>query len=121
MHLSEKIEILLDEIEQNPERELSEKEQVIVDVYETATLIIEDGLNVFWFSSLNEDRMIKAFDEIGAHEMMDLIQSSQWCKSSAEDRGDYSETEEGHLAEIEEELLPKLEDLSEFLEDYLEE
>lgn len=121
MRLSEQIEILLDEIESDPERELSEKEKVIVDVVEATTLIEEDGLHAFWFSSLSEELVIKALDEIGAYEIVDLVQSSQWCKSSAEDRGDFSETEEGHLSGIEEELMPKIDDILELIEDYLEE
>lgn len=121
MQLSEQIEILLDEIENDPDRDLSQKEQVITEVIETSLLIEESGLHAFWYSSLSEEVVIKAFDEIGAHEIIDLIQSSQWCTSSPEDRGDFSDTEENHLSGIEEELMPKLDDLSELIEDYLEE
>ena len=121
MQLSEQIEILLDEIENDPDRELSDKEQVIVEVIEAASLIEESGLHAFWYSSLSEKIVIKAFDEIGAHEIIDLIQSSQWCTSCSDDRGEFSDTEENHLSGIEEELMPKLDDISELIEDYLEE
>ena len=121
MRLSEPLEMLLAEVEDDPNRVLSEKEKVVIDVIETSSLILEDGLHAFWFSSLNEDLAIKGFDEVGAYEIVDLIQSSQWCKSSSEERSEFSNTEEEHLSEIEAELMPMFEDLSDYLEEYLAE
>jgi hypothetical protein len=120
IQFSDKIEILLEEFE-TEDRELSSVEKVIVNVVEAASLIDEEGLHSFWHSGFNENLVIKSFDAIGAFEIIDLIQSSQWVKSAADDRGDLSDTEESHLSDIESELLPLLEDLSDLIEEYLEE
>ena len=87
---------------------------------EATSVIQAEGLNTLWHCSLVPENVIKSFDEVGAHEIVDLITSSQWCVSSPEDRGEYSDTEENHLSEIEEELEFKFEDLPDILEEYLE-
>ena len=116
---SDDVEILIEELEQKDE--LSPKEKIILDVIDTINIVEEDGLHGFWYSSLNTETSIKALDEIGAAELVDLIQSSQWCTSSASDRGELSETELTHLSELEEDLIPMLEDVPELLEEFLEE
>lgn len=121
IQFTEAIENLLEDLENKEENEISSSEQVLLDAVEAGNLVEEDGLHAFWYSSLNTEKAIKAFDTIGAFEIVDLIQSSQWCCSSHDDRGNFTSTEENHLSEIEEELIPKLEDLSEFIEDFLEE
>lgn len=120
IEFSEAVEELIDTLE-SEERELSEREQVVMDVIEVVRLIDEEGLHEFWFGPLNCEQSIKALDEIAAYEIVDHIQSSQWVQSASEDRNDFSETEAEHLAEIEEELYEKLEDVSELIEEYLEE
>ena len=120
MEYSAKIEDILLKVEDNPELELNELESVVVEVTEAAALIESDGLHELWHSSMDPDKVIKSFDEIGAFEIVDLIQSSQWCVSAASDRGEFSDTEENHLSEIEEELEMRLEDLDGFLLEYLE-
>jgi len=120
IEFSETVEELIDELE-SEERELSEKEQVVMDVVETVRLLDEEGLHEFWFGPLNSEQSIKALDEIGAYEIVDQIQSSQWVQSASEDRNDFSGTEAEHLSEIEEELYERLGDVSEFIEEYIEE
>lgn len=121
IQLSEEIEILIEEVSNKDDGEISLPEQIVFDVVEAANLIEEDGLHAFWYSSLNTERVIRAFDSIGAFEVVDLIQSSQWCTSSSDDRSAFTNTEESYLAEIESELLPKFDELVDFIEEYLEE
>lgn len=120
IQLNEDIEILIEEVGNKDDSQISASEQTVFDVVEAANLIEEDGLHAFWYSSLNTERVIRGFDSIGAFEVVDLIQSSQWCTSSSDDRSAFTYTEENHLTEIESELLPKFEELVDFIEEYLE-
>jgi len=117
---SEQVEEIIEAIDTDPERDLASHEKIVLDVVEAAAIIESDGLQMIWVGPLDPDVAIKAFDEIGAFEVVDLIQSTQWCSSAADDRGNYSETEENHISEIEEELFVKLEELPDLIDEYLE-
>lgn len=117
---SEQVEEIIEAIDADPDRDLASHEKIVLDVVEAAAIIESDGLQMIWVGPLDPDVAIKAFDEIGASEVVDLIQSTQWCSSAADDRGNYSKTEENHISEIEEELSVKLEELPDLIDEYLE-
>lgn len=119
LDFSETIEELLEGVENDPDRKLSEEEQHIVNVVEVVTITEEEGLHGFWSSSLNHDGLLKSLDEIGAHALLDLYQSSQWCGNKGEGQ-ELTEVELGHLEEIESELPVILVDLPDQLHEYCE-
>ena len=119
LDFNEAIEELIEEVEADPDKELSEVEQNVMNVIEVASLIEEEGLHGFWMSALSHDAMLKSLDVVGAHALLDLFQSSQWCGTKSADQ-ELTEVESGHLEDIEEELTPLLLDLPDQLQEYME-
>ena len=119
LDFSEAIEELIEVVEADPDKELSEVEKNIMNVIEVAGIIDEEGLHGFWMSALNHDVVLKSLDTVGAYALLDLFQSSQWCSTKSPDQ-ELNEVELGHLEDIEEELTPLLADLPSQLEEYLE-
>ena len=119
LEFTEAIEHLIEDIDADPEKTLTEVEQNIVNAIETANITEEEGLHGFWMSPLNHDAMLKSLDEVGAHALLDLFQSTQWCSTKSPDQ-ELNEVELGHLEDIEEELTPMLTDLPDQLAEYLE-
>ncbi len=111
---------LIEDIEAQPaETTLSETDQNIVNVVETAHILDEEGLHGFWMSPVSHESMMKSFDTVGAQELLDMFQSSQWCQEKSPEQ-ELTETELSHLEEIEEELSLMLDDLPGILDEYLE-
>lgn len=123
MEWPEKVEILVDRLEQeSSERALTREERALMDVYETVTLLeSEDGLHGFWQSGLDHQRIINSFDLMGADSLVDALNASRWCQTRSEDREDYSETEADYLATIEEEVPVALEELVDLVLEFIEE
>jgi len=123
MEWPEKVEILVDRLEQeSSERSLTREERALMDVYETVSILeSEDGLHGFWQSGLDHQRIINSFDLMGADSMVDPLNASRWCQTRSEDREDYSETEAEYLATIEEEVPAALEELVDLVLDFIEE
>ena len=121
MEYGQQVNQILEKIEDDADSNLSDIELRVVEIVEAVTIIESEGLHELWKSSIDVDLATKYIDDIGAHEIADLIQSGQWCLSAPDDRSDYSDTEENHLREIEEELENKLEEVVDLLEDFLEE
>lgn len=118
---SDTIEILVDNLENEAQdRTLTRNEQAVIDVVDTVGLVEQDGLQDFWFSSLNHDQIIKSFDLIGAAQIVDVFNSSQWCRRKATETSQFTEVEESHLSEIEEELHSELWEVPELLESFIE-
>ncbi len=113
------IEDLIEDLEEAPDSELTEKNQHITNIVETARLLEEDGLFGFWTSPINQELIMKSFDTIGAYELHDLFQSSQWCENKSADQ-ELNEVETSHLEDIESELIPLLEELPSVLQEYFE-
>lgn len=113
------IEDILEDIEESDSTDLSETQQHIVNAVDTARLLEEEGLYGFWMAPINHESMMKTFDAIGAYELHDLFQSSQWCENKTADQ-ELNEVETSHLEDIESELMPLLEDLPDILQDFLE-
>ncbi len=121
IEFSDDIVILVDELETaSSERTLSRDERAILDVVDTIELVGREGLHEFWHSSLSHEQVINSFDLIGASQMVDLFNGSQWCCSCASDRGQLTEVETNHLSEIEEDLDGELSEAVELLEEFLE-
>lgn len=121
IELGDDIEILVDELESiAEERSLSRDERAIMDVVEILEVIGEQGLHEFWHSPVNHDRVINSFDLIGASQMVDLFNGTQWCRSCASDRGLLTEVETNHLSEIEEDLDTELAELPSLLKEFIE-
>ena len=116
---SEAIEELIEVVEADPERELNEVEQNIMNAIEVANLIEEEGLHGFWMSAIDHDSVLKSLDAVGAYSLLDLFQSSQWCSTKSPEQ-ELTEVESNHLEEIEEELIPMLQELPDQLKEYLE-
>lgn len=116
------IETLVDRLdEESTQRDLTREERALIDVVETVQILQEDdGLHGFWQSDLAQSRIINSFDLVGATEIVDALNSSQWCETRNEDRGAYTETETDHLASIEEELFEALSDITERVEEFIE-
>ena len=70
-------------------------------------------------SPLNHEAMLKSLDEVGAHALLDLFQSSQWCSTKSPEQ-ELNEVELGHLEDIESELTPMLTELPDQLQEYLD-
>jgi len=119
LEFSEAIEELIEDVEANPDKGLSEGEQCIMNSIEVATLIEEEGLHGFWMSAIDHEAMMKSLDAVGAYSLLDLFQSSQWCSTKSPDQ-ELTEVELGHLEDIEEELVPLLQELPSQLQEYLE-
>ena len=119
LEFNEAIEELIEDVEANPDKELSEGEQCIINSIEVATLIEEEGLHGFWMSAIDHEAMLKSLDTVGAYSLLDLFQSSQWCSTKSPDQ-ELTEVELGHLEDIEEELVPLLQELPSQLQEYLE-
>lgn len=104
---------------------ITREERALMDVVETLQLLQSDGdgLHEFWHSPLNHNRIIKSFDRVGASEVVDALNASQWCQTRHEDLDQYTDTEGEYLSSIEEalaEALIELPDLvAEFVEDEL--
>lgn len=118
MTFSDGIEERIEDLE-NVDRELTEQEQHTLNIVETAALLEEDGLFGFWSTSANTDVILKSFDAIGAYELLDLLQASQWLETKSPDQ-ELSSTETNHLEDIESELAPLLTDLPDILDEYWE-
>lgn len=118
MTFSDAIEELLEDLE-NTDRELTEQEQHTLNVTETAALLEDEGLFGFWSTSANPDATLKSFDAIGAYDLHDLLQASQWLETKSPDQ-ELSSTETNHLEDIESELTPLLTDLPDILDEYWE-
>lgn len=122
----DEVELLVDRLEgESAKRALSREERALMDVYETVPVLEgEDGLHGFWQSGVNQQRVIRSFEMIGATAMVDPLNASRWCETRPEDRFDYSETEEEYLATIEEELFEGMSELVDlvlvFMEDELD-
>jgi hypothetical protein len=119
LEFSEAIEELIEDVEADPDKSLSEVEQNIMNAIEVASITEEEGLYGFWMSPLNHDAMLKSLDEISAYALLDLFQSSQWCSTKSPDQ-ELNEVELGYLEDIESELTPMLSELPEQLQEYLE-
>jgi hypothetical protein len=119
----EPVELLIERLEEEAsERALSREERALMDVVETVPILEgEDGLHGFWHSGLNQQRVIKSFDLIGATTVTDALNSSQWCETRPDDRLDYSETEEEYLCTIEEELSAGMDELVDLVLEFIEE
>lgn len=118
---SDDIEILVDNLEESSQdRALTRNEQAVIDVVDTVGLVEQDGLQEFWFSSINQDRIIKSFDLIGAATIVDVFNSSQWCRRKASETSQFTEVESSHLSEIEDELHSELWEVPELLEAFIE-
>ena len=76
LDFSEAIEELIEEVEANPEKELTEAEQHILNAVEVASITQDEGLHGFWMSPLNHEALLKSLDEVNAHTLLDLFQSS---------------------------------------------
>lgn len=113
------IEELIEDVEADSEKVLSEGEQHIMNAIEVATLIEEEGLHGFWMSAIDHEAALKSFDVVGAHALLDLFQSSQWCSTKSPEQ-ELTEVELSHLEDIEEELVPMLQELPGQLQEYLE-
>lgn len=113
------LELLEDIEEQGPEIALTDTEQHISNVVETAYILDEEGLLGFWMSPLNHEAIMKSYDEVGAQELLDMFQSSQWCQDKSPDQ-ELTETELSHLEDIESELSLMLDELPSVLDEYLE-
>jgi len=119
LDFSEAIEELIEEVEADPDRQLNEVEQNIMNTVEVAGIIDEEGLHGFWMSAMNHEMMLKSFDAVGAYALLDLFQSSQWCSTKSPDQ-ELTEVELSHLEDIEEELTPLLAELPDQLQEYLD-
>lgn len=119
LEFSEAVEELIEDVEADPDKELNEVEQNIMNAVETANITEDEGLHGFWMSPLNHDAMLKSLDEVGAHALLDLFQSSQWCSTKSPDQ-ELSDVELSHLEDIESELSPLLLELPGQLQEYLE-
>jgi len=113
------IEEILEEIEEADDTQLTELQQHIVNIVESARLLEDEGLFGFWTGTTNQEVIMKSFDTIGAYELHDLFQSSQWCENKAADQ-ELNESETSHLEDIESELFPLLEDVPNILQEYLD-
>jgi len=119
IEFTQHVEEILDTLEEADDTALSETEQHIVNIVESTKLLEEEGLFGFWTSTSNQEVIMKSFDAIGAYELHDLFQSSQWCENKAADQ-ELNESETSHLEDIESELLPLLEDVPNVLQEYLD-
>ncbi|WP_018970050.1 hypothetical protein [Rubritalea marina] len=123
IELSEEVEELVDQLEEaSNDRALSREERAVIDVVDTVKLIAEgEGLNEFWLSGTDHSRAINSFELIGASTIVDTLNASQWCQAAIEDRSQYSSTEAEYISGIEEEYFEALQDLTELLNDFIEE
>lgn len=119
----DEVEVLVDRLENEAaERTLNRAERAVMDVYETVTVVQEeDGLHGFWQSGVNHQRVINSFELIGATALVDPLNASRWCETRAEDRYDYSETEEEYLTGIEEDFFTGTDELVDLLLAFIEE
>ena len=118
----DQVEALVERLESEaPERALSREERALMDVYETVPILeSEDCLHEFWQSEINQQRVISSFDLIGAAALVDSLNASRWCGSCSPDRNNYSETEAGYLAAIEEDLPSGMEELIDLVLAFIE-
>ncbi|BCX49611.1 hypothetical protein HAHE_35190 [Haloferula helveola] len=119
----DEVEILVDRLEtESADRDLSREERALMDVYETVPILeSNDCLHEFWQSGLDHQRVIRSFDIVGATALVDPLNASRWCATRAEDRNDYSETEEEYLATIEEDLPGAMDELVDLVLAFIEE
>lgn len=119
----DEVEVLVDRLENEAaERTLNRAERAVMDVYETVAVVQEeDGLHGFWQSGVNHQRVINSFELIGATALVDPLNASRWCETRAEDRYDYSETEEEYLTGIEEDFFTGTDELVDLLLAFIEE
>ena len=122
MEWPDQVEILIEHLErQAAERNLSREERALLDVYETVPILeSEDCLHEFWQSEIDQQRVIKSFDLMGANAVVDPLNASRWCGSCCPDRNDYSETEAQYLATIEEDLPAGMEELVDLVLAFIE-
>ena len=119
IEFTQDIEEILDQIEEADDTKLTETQQHIVNIVETTRLLEEEALLGFWTGTTNQEVIMKSFDTIGAYELHDLFQSSQWCEDKSADQ-ELNEVETSHLEDIESELFPLLEDIPNVLQEYLD-
>lgn len=119
--LTDRVEELVDIIDNKDESELTATEKLVYDILEAIHLIEGEGLHAFWFSTIDTDNVIKSLDEIGAADIVDMIQSSQWLRSVSDDCSGLTPVEDEHLSSIEDELFPRLDEVADHLDEYLEE
>jgi len=119
LDFNEAIEELIEQVEVDPDKELSEAEQNIMNSIEVATLIEEEGLHGFWMSAIDHESVLKSLDSVGAYALLDLFQSSQWCSTKSPDQ-ELTGVELNHLEDIEEEVVPLLQELPDQLLEHLE-
>ena len=119
----DEVEVLVDRLEgESAGRALSREERALMDVYETVPILeSDDCLHEFWQSGVDHQRVINSFDLVGAAAVVDVLNASRWCETRPEDRTDYSETEEDHLATIEEELPAAMDELLDLVLAFIEE
>ena len=119
----DEIELLIDSLEsKSADKALTREERALFDVYETVPILeSEDCLHEFWQSDLDQQRIIKSFDLVGASSLVDPLNASRWCGTRSQERGDYSETESDYLSTIEEELPAGMEELVELVLEFVEE
>ena len=119
----DEVEVLVDRLEsESAERALTREERAIMDVYETVPILESDEcLHEFWQSGVDHQRVINSFDLIGAATIVDPLNASRWCQTRAEDRNDYSETEEEYLSTIEEDLFAGMDELVDTMLEFMEE
>ncbi|MGA0900324.1 MAG: hypothetical protein ACO3SO_07965 [Luteolibacter sp.] len=121
---SDEVLVLADQLDEKlADGGLEREERAILDVIETVSLLDPegDGLHDFWHSGLDHQRIINSFDLIGSSAMVDVLNASKWCQSCSESRDDYSETEGEYLASIEQDLHEAMGELSDLLDDFIEE
>ena len=118
----DEVEVLVDRLEgESAKRALTREERAFMDVYETVPLLeSEEGLHAFWQSGVNHQRIIGSFEIVGATTLVDPLNASRWCETRAEDRNDYSETEEEYLSTIEEELFEGMDELVDIVLTFIE-
>lgn len=118
---SDDIEILVNDLEEaSHERSLTRNEQAVVDVVDSVNVVEQEGLQEFWSSPIDQDQIIKSFDIIGASQIVDVFNSSQWCRRKATETSQFTEVESSYLSDIEEELHSALWEIPEILESFIE-
>ena len=121
---SDEILVLVDQLdEKTAQGGLEREERALLDVVETVQLLESDGdgLHDFWQSGVDHQRVINSFDLVGSSAMVDVLNASQWCQTRTDSRDDYSESESEYLASIEEDLYEAMNELSELVEEFVEE
>ena len=121
IEISDNIEIFVDQLESEAEeRSLTRDEQAVLDVFDNLELISSEGLHGFWHEGSQHEQVIQSFDLIGASQVVDLFNASQWVRASHGDIDQFTERESDHLSEIEENITESLEEACSMLEEFIE-